>query len=189
MTALINTTQRQTSQRRRAIMLLAVAAGFVLSMFATAHFGNFRINLTPSEPLGLWRVVRLDRPAAVGDLVFICPPPAEATMVQAKQRGYLRAGLCPGDYAPLIKTVIATAGQYVEISTVVSVDGRVIAHSEIAKRDGKGRRLHPFPSGTVPAGSVFLHSGYPGSYDSRYFGPIPQSGMLGLAQEVMTYAP
>ncbi|MGO7748441.1 conjugal transfer protein TraF, partial [Rhizobium ruizarguesonis] len=26
-------------------------------------------------------------------------------------------------------------------------------------------------------------------YDSRYFGPLPVSGILGLAQKVLTYAP
>jgi type IV secretory pathway protease TraF len=150
MTSLVTTTQRRASQRRRAMMLLTAGAGFALSLFAGAHFGNFRINLTPSEPLGLWRVVRMDRPATVGDLVFVCPP---------------------------------------NVDRDVRVDGVAIEHSKIAKLDGKGRRLLHFPSGVVPLNRVFLHSAYPGSYDSRYFGPIPQSGILGLAQEVLTYAP
>lgn len=188
MTSSIHSTQRRALQRRRVIMVLAAGAAFALSMFALGHFGNFRINLTPSEPLGLWRVFPLDRPAVMGDLVFICPPD-EAAFWEAIQRGYLRAGLCPSGYAPLIKTIIATAGQRVEIGTRVSVGGELIAHSELAKRDGQGRILLPFPSGTVPADSVFLHSSYPGSYDSRYFGPIPRSGILGLAQKVVTYAP
>ncbi len=150
--------------------------------------GGYRINLTPSEPLGLWRIVPLDRPAAVNDLVFICPPDT-AEMREARARGYLRSGFCPGGVAPLIKTVIGVAGQHVEIGVSVSVDGRLVFSSSLALRDGKGRPLTPFPSGDVPPGYVFLHSAFPGSYDSRYFGPVPISGILGLAQEVFTYVP
>ncbi|MGR9237133.1 conjugative transfer signal peptidase TraF (plasmid) [Rhizobium leguminosarum] len=154
----------------------------------TALAGGYRINLTPSEPLGLWRIAPLYRPAAVNDLVFICPPDT-AEMREARARGYLRSGSCPGGVAPLIKTVIAVAGQHIEIGVSVSVDGRVVSSSSLSLRDGKGRSLTPFPSGIVPPGYVFLHSAFPGSYDSRYFGPVPISGIRGLAQEVLTYVP
>ncbi|RVL88179.1 conjugative transfer signal peptidase TraF [Sinorhizobium meliloti] len=167
---------------------LGKAATMFLGAILVAWFGGYRINLTPSEPLGLWRIVKLDRAAEVGDLVFICPP-RTAAMQEARHRGYLRSGLCPGGVAPLIKTVIAVAGQRVEVAANVRVDGRDVARSKLADRDGEGRPLTPFGGGIVPAGSLFLHSAFAGSYDSRYFGPVPASGILGLAQEVLTYAP
>ncbi|MDL2403158.1 MULTISPECIES: conjugative transfer signal peptidase TraF [Rhizobium] len=161
-----------------------VATVLVMAVF---YYG-YRINLTPSEPLGLWRIVSLDRPASVGDLVFICPPQT-ASMREARARGYLRVGSCPGDVAPLIKTIIATAGQRVEIGAHVTIDGRPIPFSDLAERDGEGRPITAFPGGVVPAGSVFLYSAFRSSYDSRYFGPLAASGIIGLAQEVLTYAP
>lgn len=154
---------------------------------AAAGLGGYRVNLTPSEPIGLWRIVSLGRPALVGDIVFICPP-KRSDMDRAAQRGYLRSGLCPGGYAPLIKTVAAIGGQHVEINRSVYVDRRLLPHSSLAKSDGKGRALVPYAGGVVQKGLVFLHSDFVGSYDSRYFGPIPASGILGLAQEVLTYA-
>ncbi|WP_244496057.1 conjugative transfer signal peptidase TraF [Ensifer sp. Root31] len=160
----------------------------LLGAISVAWFGNYRINLTPSEPLGLWRVSKLARPAAAGDLVFICPPQT-TTMHEARARGYLRSGLCLGGVAPLIKSVIAVAGQHVEVEAHVSVDGRSIPSSSLVQLDGQGRKMARFPGGIVPAGSVFLHSPFAGSYDSRYFGPIPEAGVLGLAREVLTYAP
>lgn len=178
----------KSSQRRTAGQILLAAAALTGLLLMAATSGGFRINMTPSEPLGLWRIVTLRRPPAVGDLVFICPPDTEAMRV-ARSRGYLRSGLCPGGLAPLIKTVIATAGQRVEIGSHVRVDRVLVASSAIAKADGKGRPLSPFAAGTVPADTVFLHSSFVGSYDSRYFGPLPVSGILGLAQEVLTYAP
>jgi conjugative transfer signal peptidase TraF len=182
------TRQSMTTRQRRAIVVLSVAAVAAILLVVTAVAGGYRINLTPSEPLGLWRMIPLHRPAAVDDLLFICPPET-AAMRAARARGYLRSGSCPGSVAPLIKTVIAVARQHVEIGDSVSVDGRVVSSSSLALRDGKGRPLTPFPSGIVPPGYVFLNSAFPGSYDSRYFGPVPASGILGLAQEVLTYAP
>ncbi|NNH65926.1 conjugative transfer signal peptidase TraF [Rhizobium laguerreae] len=177
-----------TVQQRRAIVVLSMAALVAILLVVIAVAGGYRINLTPSEPLGLWRIVPLHRPAAVDDLLFICPPDT-AAMRAARARGYLRSGSCPGGVAPLIKTVIAVAGQHAEIGVSVSVDGRGVSSSSLALRDGKGRPLTPFPGGIVPPGCVFLHSVFPGSYDSRYFGPVPISGILGLAQEVFTYVP
>lgn len=177
-----------TTQQRRAVVILSATTLAAVVLVATALAGGYRINLTPSEPLGLWRIVPLHRPATIDDLVFICPPET-AEMREARARGYLRSGSCPGGVAPLIKTVIAVAGQQVEIGASVSVEGRVVSSSSLASRDGSDRPLAPYASGIVPPGYVFLHSTFPGSYDSRYFGPVPASGVLGLAQEVLTYAP
>ena len=182
------TSRSMTTQQRRAMAVLSMAAVAAILLVVTAVAGGYRINLTLSEPLGLWRIIPLHRPAAVGDLLFICPPET-AAMREARARGYLRSGSCRGGVAPLIKTVIAVAGQHAEIGVSVSVDGWGVSSSSLALRDGKGRPLTPFPSGIVPPGYVFLHSAFPGSYDSRYFGPVPISGILGLAQEVFTYVP
>ncbi|OWV85931.1 conjugal transfer protein TraF [Rhizobium sp. N122] len=176
------------AQRTNAVVLLALAASIVGGGVAAATVGGFRINMTPSEPLGLWRIVPLDRPADRGDLVFVCPPQTTA-MREARERGFLRAGTCPGGVAPLIKTVIAVAGQHVEIGAGVTIDGRPVPSSDLAVQDGNGRPMTPFSGGVVPDESVFLHSPFRGSYDSRYFGPLPASGILGLAQPVLTYAP
>ncbi|WP_259665665.1 conjugative transfer signal peptidase TraF [Rhizobium binae] len=170
------------------VVVFVATAALLLGAILVAWFGCYRINFTPSEPLGLWRIVKFDRPAGVGDLVFICPPQTPV-MREARVRGYLRSGLCPGAVAPLIKTIIAVAEQRVDIGTSVTVDGHPVRFSELALRDGQGRPMTPFGDGIVPAGHVLLHSAFAGSYDSRYFGPVPASGILGLAREVLTYAP
>lgn len=161
---------------------------FTLGFIVLLGGAGFRINLTPSEPIGLWRIVERERPILTGDLVFICPPDTDA-MHEARARGYLRFGLCAGSVAPLIKTVVATSGQAIEIRDDVRVDGRPIPHSGVARVDGQGREMTPYDGGVVPPGAVFLHSEFPGSFDSRYFGPLPMDGILGLAREVWTYAP
>lgn len=161
---------------------------FALGFIVLLGGQGFRVNLTPSEPLGLWRIVKPDRPILVGDLVFICPPNTDA-MRKARARGYLRFGRCAGRVAPLIKTVVATSGQMIEIHDFVRVDSRPLPHSRVARLDGKGRKMERYDGDVMPPGTVFLHSPFSGSFDSRYFGPLPMDGILGLAREVWTYAP
>ncbi|RYD22222.1 MAG: conjugative transfer signal peptidase TraF [Spirochaetia bacterium] len=174
--------------RRRVLLFLAGAGGAIAALAAVAYMGGFRLNLTPSEPLGLWRIVTLQRPLEVGDLVFICPPPS-APFKEARRRGYVRRGLCPGGFAPLIKTVAALPGQHIEIGVNVTVDGRPLASSKVRTSDGDGRPITPFKTGIVPLRNLFLHSSFASSYDSRYFGPVPDTGLLGLARPVLTFDP
>jgi conjugative transfer signal peptidase TraF len=175
-------------QKRVALLTLTATTALLMLIFAVGWIGGLRLNTTASEPLGLWRIVPLTSPARVGQMVFICPPDNNV-MREALRRGYLRAGLCPGGFGPLIKTVVAVAGQHVDVTDHVAVDGVRVAGSRIVERDGQGRALRHDRSGIVPPGAVYLYSGFVGSWDSRYFGPVPDSGVLGLAQEVLTYAP
>ncbi|WP_320197235.1 conjugative transfer signal peptidase TraF (plasmid) [Agrobacterium rosae] len=174
--------------RRRVLLFPAGLSGMIAALAAIAYFGGFRLNLTPSEPLGLWRIVTLQRPVEVGDLVFICPP-ATASFEEARHRGYVRRGLCPGGYAPLIKTVVALPGQHVEIGGNITVDRTPLASSIVRASDGEGRPITPFKTGIVPLRNLFLHSSFASSYDSRYFGPVPDTGLLGLARPVLTFEP
>jgi conjugative transfer signal peptidase TraF len=174
--------------RRRLLLFLAGLGGVIAALAAIAYFGGFRLNLTPSEPLGLWRIVAPQRPVETGDLVLICPPPI-ASFEEARRRGYVRLGLCPGGFAPLIKTVAALPGQHVEIGANVTVDGKPLASSIVRVSDGEGRPITPFRTGIVPLRNLFLHSSFASSYDSRYFGPLPDTGLLGLARPVLTFDP
>lgn len=179
---------RSTVRQRRKTIGLVLAAAAGISIVIAGAAGGYRVNMTASEPLGLWRIRPLNRPVAVGDLVFICPPQT-AIFTEARERGYLRDGLCMTGAAPLIKMVIATEGQRIEIGADVRIDGLRIPQTALVCADGKGRPLRGASEGVVPAGSVFLYSPFATSWDSRYFGPIPAAGVLGLAEEVLTYAP
>ncbi|MFH1556115.1 MAG: conjugative transfer signal peptidase TraF [Pseudomonadota bacterium] len=174
-----------TRVRNPAAIVIAMAL-LAVSVSAAAWIGGYRINETPSYPIGLWRVSSLDRRVSVGDLVLICPPESETFKV-ARERGYLRFGPCPGWVAPLIKRVAAVAGQEISVSASIAIDGTPLAHSELRHADAAGRTLSAYGGGAVPPDFLFLHSDFPGSYDSRYFGPIPASGIIGLARPVLTF--
>ncbi len=175
--------------RSRRPHLALIAGGLFAALLAIGGgWGGLRLNPTPSHPLGLWRIVPLDRPVAVDDLVFVCPPRI-TVLERAAARGYLRWGLCSGWVGPLIKIVAAREGQHVEVGRSVAIDGRPLAHSDLRSVDGEGRALAPWSGGVVPVGHLYLHSDFVGSYDSRYFGPVPAEGVLGRAVPVLTFAP
>lgn len=175
---------------RQARALAIIGAGAVLlgSMAAAFAWGGYRVNFTPSYPLGLWQIEMLDRPVVVGDRVFICPPSGPAVDL-ARERFYLPRGICQAGTAPLIKTVAALAGQSIRVEGQVIIDDVPLAASTVHAQDGEGRPMMPWKGGVVPEGEVFLHSDFVGSYDSRYFGPLPAAGILGLAREVLTFTP
>ncbi|WP_429925644.1 conjugative transfer signal peptidase TraF (plasmid) [Agrobacterium vitis] len=174
--------------RRGAIVFVATAGSLLVALAGIALVGGIRLNLTSSEPLGIWHIEPVSRDPIVGDLVFICPP-VTSKFEEAWRRGYLRRGLCAGGFAPLIKTVAALPGQHVAIGDIVKIDGAVLDASRIRESDGQGRPIIPYSGGIVPPGHVFLHSSFASSYDSRYFGPVPDSGLLGLAEPILTFDP
>lgn len=176
------------SARRVPAMILAAGTSLMIALVSAGWCAGLRINMTPSYPRGLWRIAPLEREVAVGDLVFICPPDT-AEFERAFARGYIRRGLCAGGLSPLIKTVAAVGGQRVDVTERVLIDGKPLPDSGVQHMDAAGRPLSPFVGGVVPAGELYLHSDFAGSYDSRYFGPIPSSGVLGLARPILTFSP
>ena len=176
------------SVRHHAIRTVVVSVAILAVLAGVGLAAGLRVNLTASYPLGLWRIVPLVRDVTVGNRIFICPPPV-AVFELARFRGYLGSGLCPGWLSPLIKTVVAVSGQHVVIDGSIAVDGLRLADSSIRPTDGKGRALTPDGGGIVPDGQLFLFSEFAGSYDSRYFGPIPAAGVLGLAHPLLVLDP
>ena len=188
MTVTERSLSRLQQQRGRASALILIGFATSLLLLSAGFFGSIRINATASGAIGLWRIMPLTSRPQVGETVFVCLPPGKV-MDEAYRRGYLRRGLCPGGVGPLIKTVVAVGGQEVEVTDRLSIDGIVLPHSQLLEIDGQGRALHHDRGGVVPDGGIYLHSPFGASWDSRYFGAVPQSGVLGLAKEILTYAP
>ena len=90
-------------------------AGTILAAFAV--FG-LTLNTTPSYPRGLWRQVAVAEPPVIrGRMALACPPPAPA-FDEAVRRGYMGGpGSCSNGYRPIMKRIMAVAGD------VVTFDG------------------------------------------------------------------
>ena len=150
----------------------AALVAIVVSIVAFQLFGFFglRINRSPSLPVGLY-VVTSDSSA---NLIEFCP--AEPFAALSLARGYRDPGACRDGGAPLLKPVVAKAGDLVELSwRGISVNGLLLPNTAPLSKDTKGRPLTAWPFGRYPVspGTVWVASSYHSrSFDSRYFGPV-----------------
>lgn len=149
---------------------------------------GMRINTSRSIPLGFYWTSA--HPVEKGAYVFLCPPET-SVMAQARRRGYLHGGLCPGLYGNLMKKVVAMAEDEIVISDQgVSVNGVLLPLSAPLAYDRSGRRLQRFePSRfTVGSAELLLMSDVSAtSFDSRYFGPIDRAQVKTVIVPVLTW--
>ena len=174
--------------RVRARLVLAGLSACGLAALAWASFVHPlpRLTYNPSDSVavGWYRVDPLDRRTSspprrleVGSIVLV-PLPAEAAALAA-QRSYLPTRI------PLLKRVGAVAPQEVcVIGGSVRIDG--VPSAAVLPADRWGR---PLPSWQqcrhLEPGELFLLSvTNPASFDSRYFGPVSTSAVIGVAHPV-----
>lgn len=159
--------------------LVVVFFLFAMGIFA-AWLAGYRVNVTSSYPLGIWRL-EANRSISQGSLVLFCPPDTPFFKA-ANGFGVLRAGGCPGGYAPLLKQLAAGPGDFVEVDEEgVSVNGRLIPNSRPLQHDSQGKTLpRTEERGWVHEGEAWLLSDFnPRSFDSRYFGPVSMAQIQG----------
>jgi conjugative transfer signal peptidase TraF len=152
--------------------LLALAAAAILAL----GLPRLRLNLSPSAPAGLW--LRTGGEVSRGDWVMGCLPGAAVEF--GRLRGYHPGGpppaWCPDGSLPVLKRVVALAGDRVEVGSAgVVVNGRLLPGTAPLTHDSQGRPLPAPPSGALRLGrdELWLVSDHiPNSWDSRYYGPV-----------------
>jgi len=168
MTGLFDRLRETRVSRVRKLAVTAVAV--LIGSFQICGFVGLRFNSSPSLPMGLY-LTTADRRAR---LIEFCP--AEPFAALAIARGYRDFGVCRDGAAPLLKPVVASAGDAVELSARgISVNGVLLPNTAPLSKDTKGRPLEVWPFGRyiVAPETVWVASSYhPWSFDSRYFGPL-----------------
>ncbi|CAG4892894.1 S26 family signal peptidase [Paraburkholderia gardini] len=172
--------------RARIVVATLAAVGFAALAWASwmSPLPRLTYNPTDSVAVGWYRIEPLDHRASslprllsVGSIVLV-PLPAEAAELAA-QRGYLPTRV------PLLKRVGAVSPQKVCIaSSIVRIDG--VPSAAVLRADRLGRPL-PFwqQCRRLEPGELFLLSATnPASFDSRYFGPVSASTVIGVAHPV-----
>jgi conjugative transfer signal peptidase TraF len=171
--------------RWRARAVLAGLSACGLAALAWASFASPlpRVVYNPSDsvPAGWYRLIPLDhrdgsppRTLSVGSIV-LTQLPADAAALAAL-RGYLPARV------PLLKRVGAIAPQHVCIvDAQVRIDGVPMAAVLPADRLGRPLSLWPQCRRLEPGELFLLSVTNPASFDSRYFGPVSASAVIGVA--------
>ncbi|MEW6682672.1 MAG: signal peptidase I [Nitrospirota bacterium] len=123
------------------------------------------INPTASQPYRVFIVLH-GRPFGRGDLVAF----------RFGGSRYYPAGTI------FVKEVKGLAGDRLEIRQDRTVRLNEAAMDAVRATDSKGRAVEPFLfEGTIPSDRHFLYSDAPNSYDSRYYGLIAKSQIIGRA--------
>lgn len=172
--------------RARIVVATLAAIGFAALAWASFVSPLPRLTYNPSDSVAVgWyrvepinhRADSLPRPLSVDSIVLV-PLPAEAAALAA-QRGYLPVRV------PLLKRVGAVAPQQVCIvGGIVRIDG--MPSAAVLRADRLGRLLPSWQQcRRLESGELFLLSvTNAASFDSRYFGPVSASTVIGVAHPV-----
>lgn len=169
---LTRTKRRRGGRRRpRAVLALTLFGLGLIGLAALARPAPWLVwNASASAPIGFYRV--LPGQPVPGDLVLVHTP--ESVRKLAAERGYLPSNV------PLVKRIVAAGGDVVcAAGNAISINGRVVA-----ERLARDRLGHPLPSWSgchlLDSGKAFLlMEGRADSFDSRYFGPVPTTAIIG----------
>jgi conjugative transfer signal peptidase TraF len=166
---------------------IAIAGVFALVACAVVYAAGARINTTKSIPIGLYWTS--NAPVEKGAYVMFCPP-HNRVFVAAKERGYIGAGFCPGEYGYMMKRILATKNDIVVINEEgVRVNGVLLPHSAQRKVDAAGRMLPRFHVDRYMLGQfdlLLMSDVSDASFDSRYFGPINKSQIKAVIRPIIT---
>jgi conjugative transfer signal peptidase TraF len=141
---------------------------------------GYCLNLTPSEPVGIYRLVAGG--AEHGALVWLKQPTGPTASVLHR---YAPVNI------PLIKRVAAVAGDVVQVGAHgVRIDGTLWPDSAPLDRDTEGKSLQPYPFGTyrVRTGQLWVMSEHPSGIDSRYFGPVTETSVISRLTPVTVWS-
>ncbi|MFD1984381.1 S26 family signal peptidase [Mesorhizobium newzealandense] len=155
---------------RKAIAIAAIGVGLIGFTAFEKPSPWLVWNASASAPLGLYLV---DSAApARGDLVLVRT--AQAVADRAEKRGYLPRNV------PLVKRIAALPHEHVcTFNEAIIIGGAIVARR--LATDVQGRAL-PWWNACrkLVDDEVFLLNGEtPRSFDSRYFGPVPASNVIG----------
>jgi conjugative transfer signal peptidase TraF len=146
----------------------------LITFSSTAHpMPRLLWNASTSVPIGFYVIHPAGRLTA-GELLVVRPPAPLAQFMSARR--YLPLGV------PLIKHVAALPGQIVcRSGLTITVNG--IAEAQALDRDARGRKLPTWQGcRAIRTGEVFLmNADVTDSFDGRYFGPVPDSTIIGSA--------
>jgi conjugative transfer signal peptidase TraF len=157
-------------------LLIGMGGLFVIATAAFSFFG-ITINLTPSLPLGFYQQTQPSS-SSEGLIAEFCPSGVSAAL----SRRYRALGFaCPDHGVPLLKPVAAVEGDTVSVTANgITVNGTLLANSKPLSRDTHSRTMSTWAATSYRVAShevIVVSTYHPGSFDSRYLGPIATSSL------------
>jgi conjugative transfer signal peptidase TraF len=165
-----------------------MAGACLIALGALCSAAGARVNTSRSIPVGLYWASSM--PVEKGAYVMFCPPQA-GVFRDARERGYIGGGLCPGGYGYLMKRVAAAGSDTVRIGDEgVRVNGRLLPHSAPRIADAAARPLPRLRTGDCALGDaelLLMSDVSDTSFDGRYFGLVDRSQVRNVIRPVLTW--
>lgn len=168
--------------RKKRIVLVASAlsSGLILAASFVPIPAKLIYNPSASAPTGFYWIGRRTE-FQRGDFIAAFPPKKAQRL--ASDRGYLPQSL------PVLKTIYGIEGDRICIENgAVFINGRRVV--DVLESDSYGRQM-PVLIGCfrLQSGDYFLLSTQiSNSFDSRYFGPVSEDRILGVATPLAVFA-
>ncbi|HAW6249039.1 TPA: conjugative transfer signal peptidase TraF [Legionella pneumophila] len=150
---------------------------------------GFRINMTDSIPVGVYRITDIKN--LKNSFVIFCPE-INPAFQRARDRGYIGSGLCPGGYGYLMKKVVALRGDKISVTDEgVFVNHQRIPFSKPISADGMNRPLLQWRTRDYQLKEdevLTMTSQSTWSFDSRYYGPVHTGQIKGMITPIWVKA-
>ncbi len=169
----------------RRILVASSLIAILLGSLPTLEGLGLRINLTPSEPRGLYLITH--EPWRRGRLIILQLTPALTS--DALAAGYALPGTRAGAAMPGLKRIAALPGDTVAVGPLgICVNGVLWPDSKPMTHDSTGRQITHYAFGVyrVQHNEIWVLSDNPRGWDSRYFGPVQASSVVGTAEPLLT---
>ncbi|HAT9660781.1 TPA: conjugative transfer signal peptidase TraF [Legionella pneumophila] len=164
--------------------LSIIIAIFLINTIATGslfHSMGFRINLTESIPVGLYRITGTE-PLKNAYVIF-CPDDRQSFRL-AKNRGYIDHGLYCNGYGYLMKKVVAVSSDILSVTNEgVYVNQMLIPYSKPKLQDGMNRTLPQWQVMNYQLQEdeiMTMTSQSEWSFDGRYYGLVQTRQIKGM---------
>ncbi|MDP3736404.1 MAG: S26 family signal peptidase [Hyphomonadaceae bacterium] len=168
-------TRLRTTVGRKTCVLAMTAAGVTAGLLSLAPTQPVLVwNYTASVPVGLYWIA--DAQPSRGAIVAIQPRADLAATLETIRHPLNRL---------LLKPLAATSGDRVcRNGEAVTINGAIAAK---ARLHSSGGSILPVWSGchTLAGDQIVVISDHPNSFDSRYFGPVNQRQVVGVAHPLV----
>ncbi len=158
----------------------------IVSTVQIAYWTGWRINLTESEPLGIYRLEPVSGNIKRGALVEFCPP----AFVTPDKFPFYMGGACPGGGMPMFKEIAGIPGDRVHVDTAgVWINGQRLPFSQQMAGSARFPEVRlPHQRGDFVLGKneywIYGSGAEPAlagqSFDSRYWGVAYRSMVYGI---------
>ncbi len=177
------------SKRHTIILISLTLFTCISTTLALLYAQGYRYNISYSYPTGIYKLTHNHMDYHRGELVLFCPP-HNAAMQMALERNYIKMGLCPGGFTPVIKKIMAMEGDRVSFEDqVVHINGLEVPSAMVLSEDSQGRPMPQLVPFTLPPNQLFMMSDHRpiDSFDSRYYGAVPFHHLLGHIEPVWVW--